>query len=389
MKLLFVIQRFGLDVDGGAELYCRWLAEKCSFEHSVTVLTTTARDYITWKNHYPAGPDVVSGIPVIRMPVDQERTIDTFNEETARVLQSPVNDEMQEQWLRSQGPWSTELFEFLRVHHVEYDYLLFFTYLYCTSVCGSRICPDKSILVPMAHNEPVAYLPIFQALYSGVRGVLYLTSAEQEFVERTYPVHGTPACLLGTGVDLPPTELPTRAIREKYRLTDNSLVYIGRVEEGKGCGELIRFFEHYLNENRDPVQLILAGRLHMHVTPSTHMICPGFIPDSEIVPLIDTASVIVVPSPFESLSILLLQAFGRRKPVLVNARSPVLLHHVKISNGGLYYSTQEEFSETLHCLLVRDDLRRKLGENGYDYVHRYFTWDAVISRLNQFLIKMT
>src|SRR4030042_1415787 len=64
MKLAFVVQRYGVKLNGGAELHCRWIAEHMRKYSEVEVLTTRALDYITWENHYPCGMGDVNGVPV-------------------------------------------------------------------------------------------------------------------------------------------------------------------------------------------------------------------------------------------------------------------------------------------------------------------------------------
>ena len=66
MKLAFIIQRYGAEVLGGAEHLCRLVAERLAPSHDVEVLTTCARDYVTWANEYPEGVDRVRGVTVRR-----------------------------------------------------------------------------------------------------------------------------------------------------------------------------------------------------------------------------------------------------------------------------------------------------------------------------------
>ena len=73
MKLAVVVQRYGADINGGAELHARYIAERLSRHADVEVLTTCARDYITWRNELPEGVDRVNTIPVRRFPVSHER----------------------------------------------------------------------------------------------------------------------------------------------------------------------------------------------------------------------------------------------------------------------------------------------------------------------------
>ena len=67
MKLAVVVQRYGADLNGGAELHARYIAERLSRHADVEVLTTCARDYITWRNELPAGTDSVNGLLVKRL----------------------------------------------------------------------------------------------------------------------------------------------------------------------------------------------------------------------------------------------------------------------------------------------------------------------------------
>jgi len=51
----FVVQRYGADVTGGSEALARAVAERLSAFHEITVFTTCARDYVTWRNELAAG----------------------------------------------------------------------------------------------------------------------------------------------------------------------------------------------------------------------------------------------------------------------------------------------------------------------------------------------
>ena len=49
VKLAVVVQRYGADINGGAELHARYIAERLARHAEVEVLTTCARDYVTWR----------------------------------------------------------------------------------------------------------------------------------------------------------------------------------------------------------------------------------------------------------------------------------------------------------------------------------------------------
>jgi glycosyltransferase involved in cell wall biosynthesis len=380
MKILFVVQRYGIDIDGGAELYCRWLAEHVAKTDDVTVLTTTARDYTTWDNFYKPGKTVVNCVPVIRMPVAFSRRMSTFNDLTEKLLSTKASDQQLTDWIMAQGPWSPELFKYLEDNHDQYDLLVFMTYLYATSVIGTTVCPSKSLLIPTAHDEPVAHLRVFHELYKRIAGLFYLTQPEKTFVESVYMPDTVPSVVLGTGIEIPESLKSSEIILTQYGIQKPFLFYMGRVEKGKGCSQLAASFLKYKECFSSSLTLVLSGRKHIDLTDTDSIICTGFIPDEDVKPLIDSSDIVVIPSPYESLSILLLQAFACRKPVLANALSPVLKAHCIQSNGGLFYTSEDEFFEALFLLESKAALRDRLGKNGFRYVQQNYTWAIVVER---------
>jgi glycosyltransferase involved in cell wall biosynthesis len=103
---------------------------------------------------------------------------------------------------------------------------------------------------------------------------------------------------------------------------------------------------------------------------------------------LEAATVVVCPSPYESLSLLALEAMSVGTPVLVNARSAVLVEHCVRSNAGLWYADRHEFIECLNVLLGDADLRAAMGANGRDYVKRNYRWDIVIGKYEQIFAKV-
>ena len=83
MKIAIVVQRYGTEINGGAELHARYVAERLSRHATVEVLTTCAKDYLTWKNEWPSGEETVNGIRVRRFPVTRPRNTDDFGRRSA------------------------------------------------------------------------------------------------------------------------------------------------------------------------------------------------------------------------------------------------------------------------------------------------------------------
>ena len=165
MKLAVVVQRYGADLNGGAELHARYIAERLAKHADVEVLTTCARDYITWRNELPPGTDSVNGILVKRFKVSRERKPSDFGNISDHVFGSvhSIADELK--WLRAEGPTSPELIDYLHQHPNQYDYVIFFSYRYYHTYHGIGAIPKKAILVPTAERDPALGLAIFKPTF--------------------------------------------------------------------------------------------------------------------------------------------------------------------------------------------------------------------------------
>jgi glycosyltransferase involved in cell wall biosynthesis len=158
------------------------------------------------------------------------------------------------------------------------------------------------------------------------------------------------------------------------------VLYAGRIDAGKGCAEMLAHHARYRREKRGTAQLLLIGRLAMAEPAQEGVRYLGFLSEQEKAAAMAGARAVVCPSPYESLSIVLLEALALGTPGLVNAHSPVLEEHCRRSNAGLFYADADEYAEALE-LLVRDQrLHRALGENGRRYVAREYRWDVVLGR---------
>ncbi len=403
MKIAFIVQRYGPEILGGSEYHCRLIAERLAERHQVEVLTSCARDYITWQNEYAEGADRVRGVTVRRFPTTQVRDLESFNQFSERIFTSQHSRQDEMEWLRRQGPWMPSLIEYLERNHQQYDVLIFFTYLYAPTVLGIRVAPSKSLLVPTAHDEPAIRLGIYRDVFAAAAGIAWNTEVERRFVTSRFQLRTLVEDVVGCGVDLPEGEAitdtgdrenvapssretlaphlegPANAFRRRHRLHGQFALYGGRIDRGKGCEELLEYFQTYRNEGGDAT-LALMGTKLMPLPDDPHVRFAGMLPDAERLHALEAASVVVVPSPHESLSLLALEAFAVGTPVLANARSEVLVDHCRQSHAGLYYEDRWEFTEALKLLMRDADLRKAMGENGKAYVNRNYRWSTILSK---------
>ena len=209
-KVAFVVQRCGLEVNGGAELLCRLIAQQMAFRRPTEVLTTCALDYVTWADHYPPGEEKLGDLVIRRFPVARPRDIDAFNE-LSRVLHPRIGTlklAEEEKWMREQGPWSPALLEYLKKHKRDYDAFIFFTYLYATTYFGLPLVEDKAVLVPTAHDEWPIYFQMWNKLFERPRAFVFQTPEEVAFLRRRFPDARLNGPVLGVAVDPPPSTDP-------------------------------------------------------------------------------------------------------------------------------------------------------------------------------------
>jgi len=430
VKIGFVVQRYGAEILGGSEYHCRLIAERLATKHDVEVLTTCARDYITWRNEYPEGNDRIKGVTVRRFPVAATRDIDAFNQYSDWIFHHPHSREDELKWLEMQGPWSPALRDYLGKHHKAYDALIFFTYLYAPTVLGLKVDPARSVLVPTAHDEPAIHLGIYKELFRLPAAIAYNTEVERQFLKTRFEIAASAEEVIGCGVDLlpggdasaatsardergsdrarssavatamgeaPPADdeseeepLPSHLaqrgarFQRRHRLHGQFLLYGGRIDPGKGCEELLEYFTSYKEQAGD-ADLVLMGVKLMQLPEVPWVKFAGLLSERERLEALEAATIVVVPSPYESLSLLALEAMAVGTPVLVNGHSDVLVEHCRKSNAGLWYDNRDEFVDAAKLLLADDRLRRTMGRNGKEYVKREYRWDAILTKYDRLL----
>lgn len=379
-KVAFVVQRCGLEVNGGAELLCRMIAQQMAKRRPTEVLTTCALDYVTWANHYPAGEERIDALTIRRFPVEKPRDIEGFNRLSAELAPRrgtlALADE--ERWMREQGPWSPALLEYLGSHEADYDAFVFFTYLYASTYFGLPLVRRKAILVPTAHDEWPIYFSMFDRMMALPRSFVFQTPEELEFLRRRFPALRFDGPVLGVAVD-PPERVDAQAFRAKYGIEGPFILYAGRIDGNKGVGQLVADFEAYRKLTGDSAtQLVLVGKKAMELADAPHVRVLGFVPEQDKWDGIAASEAVMMPSAYESLSIACLEAWTLGKPVLVNAKSEVLKGQARRSQGGLWYSDTDEFCAALEILLREEPVRRVLGAQGADFVNRNYRWPLIM-----------
>ena len=378
-RIAFVCQRYGLEVNGGAELHCRQLAEKLAAYYSVTVYTTCAKDYTTWRNEYPAGEENINGVRVKRFPVGKERDPEAFRRISEQVFSDPGHTDAQEQaWIDAQGPYSPELVRTLEQERGQYKKVLFMTYLYYLTATGLPLGFENTVLIPTVHDEPPAYLRYYDRVFAAAKAFAWNTEEEKSFAEKRFPaIADTPGIMAGVGIDGPEGPLPE--IPEEIRGVPY-VVYAGRIDESKGCGEMFAYFLRYKQEHPGDLKLVLMGKPVMPVPEDQDIVSLGFVTDDTKFAVMKEALALVLFSRFESLSMVVLESMLMGRPVLVDGACAVLKGHCRRSNAGLYFHSYPEFACAVKWLREHPAEYAEMRRNGERYVRENYRWDVIVNK---------
>lgn len=376
MRLVIVVQRYGADINGGAELHARYIAERLSAHADVRVLTTCARDYVTWRNEWRPGEERVNGVPVERFAVSRERDTIDFRERSARLFRDvhSVQDELR--WLDSQGPTSPTLMSRLARVAEECDFVLLFSVRYSPAFYGARCAAQKAMLIPTAEREASLGLSIFPPVFRGVRAIMYNSFEERALITGLSANTHVPGVVVGIGSQIPEAVDPERA-RLKFGLRDPYIIYVGRIDANKGCADLFRHFIEYHDGASRRLDLVLIGTAVIPIPEHPRIRHLGFVADQDKFDAIAGAELLVMPSPYESLSMVALEAWALGRPVLASARCDVLVGQCVRSNAGLYYEDAREFAAALDRILSDPALAATLGRNGRAFFARHYSWPVI------------
>lgn len=379
------MQRYGLDVRGGAETHCRSFASRLANRGcDVEVFTTCATDYRTWRNVFPPGESEDSGVVVHRFPVIDERA-DDFDAICARVFADPrgVPREVQEDWMRKQGPQVPDLIDAIREDAGRFDLVVFVTYLYWTTYRGLPAARDRAVLHPTAHDEPPIYLSMFDDVFRMPRALVFLSAEERGFVRERFGIPQVPELVSGVGV-----QPSARADGDRGRELLGSERYalcLGRVDANKGIEHICSFFDAYRERRNDPIELVFVGDPVAELGERRGIRVVGTLNEQDKWDALAGAEVLIHPSFFESFALSLLEAWCLARPAVVNGFCDVTKSHCVRSGGGVWYRSYAEFESCMDRVLTDDALRYELGQHGKHYVETSYGWQRVLDRYSSFL----
>jgi glycosyltransferase involved in cell wall biosynthesis len=390
MKLACVIHRFGPQITGGSEAHCLAIAMQLAARHEVEVLTSCATDYVTWANVLPPGEEQVGPLRVRRFPVARPRHLNRFREISEWVFAEQATPAEQESWFRENGPEMPALLDHLRAHGAAYDRVLFWSFRYYPAFFGVPIVADRAILVPTAEDDQIIRTgTVLGDFFALPRAYLFLTPEEQTLVAARCRGPLPPSAVIGAGLAAPEpasvSEAGGAAMLDRAGVRQPYALYVGRIEKNKGCDRLIADVLAYADSGKPAIDLVMAGPAIMPIPSHPAIKALGFVPAEARDALLAHARVLVMPSPYESLSMVLLEAWRAGTPALVNGRCKPLRGQTERANGGLFYEHGDEFIDALSWFVTHPDQARQFGEQGRAYVAREYQWPVVLEKIERML----
>ncbi|PJZ41896.1 glycosyl transferase [Leptospira kmetyi] len=420
-KIAVVSPIFSDKVSGGSEKLIFQFVELLAADFEITVLTTRSLDYITWKNSIPLSENNIfqeSSNPskpirfeeknsslggkykVLQFTVEKQRNIERFNRLSKRILDEPSlqNKENVNHWLEEQGPYVPELVQFIESRKSEFDVFFFVSYLYYPLVFGTPLVAEKSIVIPTFHDEAPAYLPVYKEVLTDQSSYSFNTPEELEVFQNILGYKPSTYSITGMNLNLDRYSDKSAKGSDHADKIDSSVVdetpfllYVGRVDQGKGFLEMAEWFAEWKKNTKLPHKLRIVGKIASKIPnkilENQNIEFLGFVEEAIKLELLQNCVCLINSSPLESFSIVLMEAWLKGKPVLVNGKSDVLKGHCLRSNGGLFYSDRKSFFATLDYILDHTQESIAMGQNGKRYVERNFNPTTVREKLLRLIEK--
>jgi glycosyltransferase involved in cell wall biosynthesis len=322
-------------------------------------------------------------VRIVRFPVASTRDAG-FLKLSDKVFRQPdPSPKLQREWVRAQGPDSPELVAAIAAGAGDPDLWVFYTYLYYPTVFGLPIVGRRALLHPALHDEPPARLPVVRDAIRSAAALSLQTHEEWELVLRLAGWPDAMVRIVGMGVEEGTGDV--EAFRARFGLGSAPYVlYLGRLDRGKGTDDLAQAFIRYKRRNPGPLKLVMAGPVAHEPPGHADIVVTGTVLDADRWAALEGCTVFAQPSVNESFGLSLLEAWTRAKPALVSAHGKVTSGHAARARAGLAYGDPVEFEAALDVLLSDPRAAGRLGRNGRAYAEDYL-WDRVSVRYRTFL----
>ncbi len=223
-----------------------------------------------------------------------------------------------------------------------------------------------------------------------VRRVAALTAVEADEAQALWEQLGVPfpgARIIPNGI--PEDFAVSGDLRPRYGLGSGPVVlFLGRLHERKGLQFLIPAFARIADEFPDARLLIVGPDEGMLVAARTmveqwklvdRILFTGMLTGVDLRAALATADLFVLPAVGEGLSMAVLEAMAARLPLVLTPGCN--LPDVEPRGAGLLVPREvDALAGALRSLLLNEDKRWIMGENGRKWVRESFTWTAIAAQ---------
>lgn len=401
-RIAIVCFRFGEEIVGGAETSLHTIAHTLhDAGHRVEVFTTCTRSEGEWRNELPPGTTREGGLTVHRFPIDRHDR-DAHLESVRGIVEahSAVTPEMEERYLRH-SVHSTALVQALGMRAREIDAIIVGPYLFGLTHDVAQAFPERTLLLPCFHDEPLAHLAAWPGVYGRVGGVLLHSPEERELMLGRLGVNGANVVEIGTCIgkhrrlrlasagaeEGPAPAQHQRALNVNADAFSDArcyVVYCGRYSAQKNLPLLLDWMGRYHRERPGRVQLVCMGHGDVALPREPWLQDLGYVDESRKRSVLAGARALVQLSRQESLSLVTLEAWAQGTPVIVHAGCTVLAAQVQRSGGGVAVGDYDDFARALDELAEQPDAASERGRRGCEYVEKHYaSADRFRGRLEQ------
>ncbi len=390
-KIGFVTPWFGENIPGGAEAELRGLATHLSSANvPVEILTTCVKEFASdWGyNYYTEGEYRECGLTVRRFKADK-RNRELFDGVNHKLMQGIKINSDEEQIYARHMINSKRLYRYMDNNKSEYSLFVFIPYMFGTTYNGCSVCPEKSIIIPCLHDESYAYMNIFRDRFSKVAGMIFLSKPEADLTKKLYQLDNVYSAVLGGG-GFSEITFNKDIFLERYNIKEPYILYMGRKDVGKNVDILLRYFAMYKKRMKNKLKLILLGGGEIEVPSFVRddVYDLGFVTYEDKYNAAAGALFLCQPSQNESFSLVIMESWLCKRPILVNEQCAVTKHFARESKGGLYFKDYFEFESCINYFLYHPDIADEMGENGREYVLHNFMWDVIVQKYTDYFKKV-
>ncbi|MCP4403593.1 MAG: glycosyltransferase family 4 protein [bacterium] len=219
--------------------------------------------------------------------------------------------------------------------------------------------------------------------------VIAVSEATCQDILAYYQVDPEKVIVIHHGVDerfTPQAAEAVDTVKQRYHIDGDYLLCVGTLQRRKNISRLLQAFYLLKQKHQHPQKLVLVGQKYAdlpeddifstmkRLSLEQDVIWTGYIEHEEMPAIMSGAEVFVLPSLYEGFGMPVLEAMACGTPVACSNTSS--LPEVSGDNRVVFdpYSV-DDMAETLHHLLLKQELRQELSEQGRVRA-AHFSWES-------------